>query len=119
MKVIIAGSRDITDYDTVCDVMKQFNETHKIQITEVVSGTAKGIDQLGERWAKDNKVAIKKFPANWDLYGRAAGYRRNEEMAAYAEVVIAIWDGVSKGTGHMIDIGKREGLKVFVYTPQE
>ena len=112
MKVIIAGSRGITDYNTVLNAIDKSG----FMITEVVSGTAKGVDQLGERWARENRIQIKRFPAQWDRYGKSAGYRRNEEMAHYADALIAIWDGQSRGTSHMIDFARSQGLKVFVYT---
>jgi hypothetical protein len=56
-----------------------------------------------------------RFPADWDRYGKAAGYIRNETMAANAEALIALWDGRSPGTKHMIDIARKKGLKVYVH----
>lgn len=84
-------------------------------ITEVVSGRAKGIDLRGEEWAEKNGIPIKYFPANWAEHGRAAGPLRNRDMVAYAEALIAIWDGVSRGTEDCIAEARRRGLKVFVY----
>ncbi len=111
MKLIIAGSRNITDYQILVNVIKLSG----LNITEVVSGTAYGVDKMGERWAKENNIPIKQFPANWSAYGKSAGYRRNEEMADYADGLLALWDGESKGTKHMINIAKAQGLKVHVY----
>ena len=82
---------------------------------EIVSGNALGVDKIGEKWGKSLGYKIKLFPANWGRYGKSAGYVRNKEMANYADALIAIWDGKSKGTKHMIDIAKKKGLKVFVY----
>lgn len=115
MKVIIAGSRGITDYQFVCNVIKEscFN------ITEVVSGTAKGVDQLGERWAKDNNVPVHKFPAEWSRLGKSAGYVRNTDMGKYADCLIAIWDGESRGTKHMIDIATNLGRQIFIRKPSK
>lgn len=79
MKVIIAGSRLITDYDLVCAEIAKFPHP----ITEVVSGTAKGVDSLGELWAFENNIPVRRFPANWGLYGKRAGYMRNVQMAEY------------------------------------
>lgn len=112
MKTIIAGSRGITSLS----VVNKACELSGFSITEVVSGTARGVDQLGELWAKNNKIGVKRFPAQWDLHGKSAGYKRNEIMAGYAEALIAIWDGKSPGTKHMIDIAKRKGLTVFVHS---
>lgn len=115
MKIIIAGSRNFDDYFKVQLYMYGF-----IQIgwdVEIVSGTAKGADQLGERFAKENNYKLKQFPADWNKYGKSAGYIRNEEMAKYADVLIAFWDGESKGTKHMIDLANKHNLIVNVIKP--
>lgn len=54
------------------------------------------------------------FKADWDKHGKAAGFKRNTEMAKYADALIAFWDGKSKGTKHMIDTAKSHNLKVRV-----
>ena len=115
MKTIIAGSRTISDYAVVADAVKASG----FEVTEVVSGAAQGVDKLGEIYAQKNNVSLKRFPAEWDKYGKSAGYRRNEQMAEYAESLIAIWDGKSKGTKHMIDIATRKNLKVYIFTKGE
>lgn len=111
MKTIIAGSRGITDYKLICEAITKSGFT----ITEIVSGAARGVDRLGEEYGRKRNIRIKLFPAKWDVYGKSAGYRRNEDMAAYAETLIAIWDGESKGTKHMIDMAKKQGLYVYVH----
>ena len=109
MKVIIAGSRGILDYNKVLDTVIESG----FHISEVVSGKAFGVDQLGEQYANENEIPIKYFPANWNEFGKRAGYLRNEEMAEYADALIAIWDGTSKGTQHMIQIAMNKGLKIY------
>jgi ABC-type enterochelin transport system substrate-binding protein len=112
MKVIIAGGRNFNDYDKLresCD-----NILINQEEVEVVSGTSSGADTLGERYAQEKGYKIEKFPAQWDLYGKSAGYKRNQQMAEYADGLIAFWDGKSKGTKHMIDIATNKGLKVRV-----
>jgi len=111
MKTIIAGSRVINDYLIVREAIKESG----FKITEVVSGGARGVDSLGERWAKENNTPVKRFPANWDKHGRGAGPIRNDEMANYAEALIAIWDGKSKGTEDMIKRARGKCLKGYVY----
>src|SRR6187401_1706565 len=91
MKTIIAGSRDIKLYSIVEKAIQQSG----FEITTVISGKANGVDKLGEEYAKKNNLPIMKFPANWDLYGKSAGYIRNDEMAKNAEALIAVWDGKS------------------------
>ncbi|NMH86765.1 DUF2493 domain-containing protein [Flavivirga algicola] len=112
MKVIIAGGRNFDDYK------KLFRFCNKVLSKqteiEIVSGTAKGADKLGEKYANDSGYLIKRFPANWSKYGKSAGYRRNAQMAEYADALIAFWDGKSRGTKHMIDLAKRANLKVRV-----
>lgn len=84
-------------------------------IGEVVSGCARGADSLGERWAEDNGVLVKRFPANWERFGRAAGMYRNAEMADYASGGIILWDGDSRGTLDMIDKLRRLRKPVEVW----
>jgi hypothetical protein len=113
MRVIIAGSRDNVsqaDIDHAIEASGWVKE-----ITVVVSGAARGADRMGENWAKRNGITIDSRPANWDKYGKSAGYKRNQEMADNADALIAVWDGVSRGTGHMVDIAKAKKLPVFVY----
>jgi hypothetical protein len=82
---------------------------------EVVSGTARGIDSLGEAWAAVHNIAVKRFPAKWKELGKSAGFKRNEQMAKYGDALVAIWDGKSRGTMHMINLAKKHGLTVYVY----
>ena len=114
IKVIVAGSRTIQDYGLVKYCIDTLQTEHSIEVTEIVSGTATGVDTLGERWAQENNVPIKRFPADWNRYGKSAGYRRNEEMARYANALLAIWDGESRGTKHMINLAEEQNLQVFV-----
>ncbi len=112
MKTIVAGSRLIRSYK---DVEAAINESG-FHITEIVSGLANGPDTFGIEWAFRNGVKVKKFPAEWHKYGNGAGYRRNKQMAEYADALIAVWDGKSSGTKHMIEDAKKKGLQVFVKT---
>lgn len=116
MKIIIAGSRHLSNERLVYNAI----ELAGFKITEVVSGGARGIDSLGEMWAVWHGIPIKQFPAQWrdkdGGYDSAAGRKRNSEMARYADGLIAIWDGRSTGTKHMIDQANYYGLKhIYVY----
>lgn len=111
MKCILAGSRGIVDLE----IVKQAISSSGIAITELVSGGARGVDTLGEMWAKENSIPIKVFKPDWNTYGKAAGPLRNIQMGDYAEALIACWDGKSKGTNHMIDYATSKGLKVYVH----
>lgn len=105
MKLIIAGGRDFDDYDTLCSTIWIWYDTG--EITEIVSGGARGADSLGERYAKENDIPLKVFPADWDTHGKKAGHIRNSEMANYGDELLAFWDGESKGTANMINQMKR------------
>ena len=110
MKVIIAGGRDINDYDLVLDAV----EESQFEIETVISGGAKGVDSLGEQFAEDMNLNLKIFRADWATHGRAAGPIRNRKMAENADALIAIWDGKSRGTKNMIETAKKLGLLVYV-----
>jgi hypothetical protein len=99
MKVIVAGSRGISDPNAVADAIEQSGW----DITEIVSGGAAGVDLLGEAFARFAKIEIKQFIPDWRKYGKRAGPLRNKDMAKYADGLIAIWDGQSRGTKNMID----------------
>ena len=111
MRIIIAGSRTITEYSTVFNAMNYLN----LNPTAILSGCAEGVDKLGERWAKEHKIRIERYPADWEKHGKKAGYIRNAEMVKNADWLVAIWDGKSKGTKHTIDLANKKGIKVFVY----
>lgn len=128
MRVIIAGSRHLDIKDPKLDVGGLFEVIRKVLITaedpeklEIVSGGAKGSDQFGELIADFLGLNIVQFLPDWDKHGKAAGYRRNVQMADYAiedpegkAILIALWDGESKGTKHMIDIARKEGLDLHI-----
>ena len=128
LRIIIAGSRDFNNYiflkTTIKNILKNtsLEEINKIKI---ISGTANGADQLGERFAKQFNLEVVRCPAKWDLYGKRAGYIRNEEMAKYSiednnyGMLVAFWDGESRGTKHMINLANKHGLEVHVIKYKE
>ena len=90
MKTVVAGSRTFHDFSFV-EIYLNFY--HKIvQITEVVSGGAHGVDALGEQWAQKHNIPVNRFPADWKKYGKAAGPISNKKMAEYADVFIGFWN---------------------------
>jgi len=100
MKLAIIGSRTFDDYNLLQETLEQY----KAKITLVVSGAAKGADLLGENWANSNNIKTLIFPANWEKYGKRAGFIRNEDIIKNCDCVIAFWDGKSKGTAHSISL---------------
>ena len=107
---LIVGGRTFNDYELLkykCDQLLK-NQTD----VQIVSGGAKGADTLAERYAHDKGYELKVFRADWDTYGKRAGYIRNEQMHKYISQfnnrgVIAFWDGESKGTKQNFGLGKK------------
>lgn len=121
-RVIIAGGRNFSDSCLLVATLSDlFSQTNKSQL-EICTGGANGADWLGKQYAMGNEIKHTDFPADWDQHGKAAGYRRNCDMALWAKAyqpeipgwLVAFWDGKSKGTGHMINIAKDTGLDVRV-----
>lgn len=122
-RIIIAGGRDFNDYKTLNiianGIISNLNPDGDIEV-EIVSGRARGADKLGEKFAEEYGYSIAKFPADWDTYGKQAGVKRNRQMAKYATedgyhgVLIAFWDGESRGTKNMIETAGKFNMKVCV-----
>ena len=122
MKIAIIGSRTLTPlfYETMRDYiltcMKDNHPDDKIE--EVISGGARGADALGEKFSLDVlKKPCTVFPAEWEKYGRSAGYRRNSLIINAADVVFAFWDGVSNGTKHSIELAVNSKKPVYINRP--
>lgn len=119
MKLIIAGSRTINPGSSflkgcICDF--------GIDVTEIVSGTAYGVDKAGEKLTNSLdtdllslklKGKLAKFPANWDKHGKSAGHIRNAEMAKYGDALLLIWDGSSRGSANMKQNMEKLGKPVY------
>ena len=122
-RIIIAGGRDFVFVsmleESLDEYIEKLSEDDKRRIT-IISGGAVGADTLGERYAKERGYSLIRFPANWDKYGKRAGYIRNAEMAKYAVadgsygVLFAFWDEESRGTKNMIETAEKYGLEVNV-----
>lgn len=117
MKTIIAGSRWIEGTAALFYLSRCIREL-PWAITEVVSGRARGVDRLGERWARARHIPVTPFSAVWydrdGEYDPKAGFKRNVQMADYADALLAIWDCRSNGTEHMISTARDKGLRVVV-----
>jgi hypothetical protein len=114
MKLIIAGSREAQYRPFLID--EALEASGFSDITEIVSGAARGVDLWGEIWGELRGLAVRRFPADWAHHGRCAGPIRNGQMAEYADALLAIWDGKSKGTADMIQQMRRLGKPVFVFS---
>lgn len=113
-KVVIAGGRDFVDIGMMLEYVDRCLQGKLDHNIRVISGTARGADRTGEIYASARGHKIIHMPAQWDTYGKSAGYRRNVEMAEAADAVICFWNGRSLGTKHMIDIANERGLPLRV-----
>ena len=121
MRVIIAGSRTITD---LLELEKAITASGIFldngSITEVICGNAQGADEVGKLYAAFHNIPIKYFLPDWKAYGKAAGPIRNSQMAENADALILLWDGKSKGSQDMLNKANAKGLKVYVHlVPKE
>lgn len=116
MRVIVCGGRNFQDREFCFEKLDEI--IGQLDNVEIVSGHAKGADTFGEEYALKNSLKVSVFKPDWKKYGRGAGPVRNKEMYKYAledePMVIAFWDGESKGTKSMIDIATKDGAKVHL-----
>lgn len=99
--MIIAGSRGFENYELLFERCEFYFSRKRPDA--IISGMARGADALGARYANENGIALLEMPADRGM-GKMAGYRRNCQMAEEGDVLIAFWDGLSKGTKHMVDM---------------
>ena len=113
-RIIVAGGRDFNDYSLLDRKLNHILQRLAPDNTAIVSGMARGADKLGVRWARKNNFDVIPFPADWNTYGKKAGFLRNAQMANMATHLIAFWDGKSSGTANMIELATNKGLKVVI-----
>lgn len=107
-RVVIAGCRYYHNYGEAKPYIDFcLSNIRKENEIIIVSGCASGADTIGERYAKENRFKVEKYPANWETFGKSAGPRRNRQMAEIADCVICFWDEKSKGTKSMIDYARK------------
>ena len=116
MRIIIAGSRDIPDpYTHVCEAIAKCIFVPKINLT-IISGGARGIDRAGELFAQNHGFSCERYIPDWSL-GKMAGILRNAQMIKEGkpDALIAVWDGVSRGTADMITKMTKHGGHIYVH----
>lgn len=111
-RMIIAGSRSLIS-DEFVDRITELCVLCNVRAKTILSGTAKGIDQIGEKWANKMGISIERYPAKWDIFGRYTGHMRNNEMAGLADVLFLVWDGKSPGSKQMKSAALQRNLIVF------
>lgn len=115
MKILIAGGRDFADKQFLEQYMSKYLE----DATLVISGTAKGADSLGEKWANSNDIPVERYPAQWSKYGAAAGPIRNQEMLDKGKPDLVVVFKGGTGSAHMAKIARKAGVKVMRPKPRE
>lgn len=108
MKFAIVGSRTFKDYFLLKERLSKF------KISEIISGGADGADFLAERYAEEYSIKLTVFPADWEKFGKRAGYVRNIQIVDKCDLVYAFWDGKSKGTKHSIDYARKIDKEVLI-----
>jgi len=121
MKIIVAGSRDVEE-EKVIEILNKYGVAIEVILgkcavlsnedVEIVTGGARGVDTFAHKWAIEKGYKTKVFEANWEKYGKSAGMIK--EMAEYADGLIAIWDGESRGTKNMIEMMSGLGKTVAI-----
>ena len=123
MRMIVAGSRTIRDYDLVAECVEQCYGPD--DISEIVHGGADGVDTLADEWATWHGIRKAVFDPSdphsrtqysWKKDGLKAGPKRNREMACYGDALVAVWDGVSSGTKSMVSEAVQVGMPVDRFT---
>ena len=116
MRVAIVGYRNI-EYDNLQKkAYALLCQNIPSGATEIVSGGAVGIDALAEIYAKQNGLPMKVFKPDYAKYGKRAPLVRNDEIIHYAQYVLAIWDGASRGTAYTVAACIKDGIPVKVVT---
>ena len=111
MKIAVVGSRSFDDPKFMAHILRHYD------ITVLISGGAKGADYYGKLYAFEHQILYREYPADWDRFGKTAGFLRNKQIVADCEMVIAFWDKQSRGTKLCIDLAEADGKEVHVYWP--
>ena len=114
-KVIVCGSREFKNQELM-EKKLDYLLVNKISTSRVIilSGCARGADLCGERYAIEKWLDIERFPAQWEQYGKSAGFKRNADMIEKADAVVAFWDGKSRGTQHMIELARKRNVPIRI-----
>ena len=112
MKVAVIGSRNLTISNLGSYLPKE--------TTELISGGARGIDRCARQHAHSNNLKFTEFLPEYAKYGRSAPLRRNEQIADRADLILAFWDGTSRGTKYTVDYARKAGKQVVsvLLTPE-
>lgn len=118
--LLIAGSRTYNNYEELTKITNALLVNFKSADIHIVSGGAKGADALAKKYAIDNNFAYHEFPANWNQYGKAAGYIRNKQMHDFISQFpcrgcLCFWDGQSRGTAQNFSLAAKAKTPLRIY----
>jgi len=119
--VAVIGSRSFNNYPQLCRELDELAQT--VPIAGIVSGGARGADELGRRYANDRGLVFREFLPEYSRYGRRAPLVRNEliikEIADKGGVVISFWDGLSAGTRYALTLARKLGVRTIIVVPEQ
>lgn len=117
MIVAVVGSRDFPRLTAVDDRVQKLADQYGRSVLTILSGGARGVDRRAVVAAKECGVQTEEIAADWEVLGPSAGYQRNRQLVIRANLVVAFWDGVSKGTAHTIDLALKLRKPLEVHFP--
>ena len=110
-KIAVVGGRNFINEQLLNNVLDSINPRPQ----QIISGGAKGADTLAKKYADNNNISCVVIPARWNIYGKPAGAIRNKEIVKLSNIVIAFWDGESRGTKITIDLARQYEKKLIIY----
>lgn len=114
--ILVCGGRDYADRDFLFQYLDELRAEKPIR--QLIHGAARGADRLAAQWAKSRGVPTRAFPADWNRYGKSAGYRRNEQMLRDGKPDLVIGFPGGKGTAMMLDIARKAGVTTRQAIPE-
>ena len=112
MKVLVCGGRNFRDRELLVKTLDPLYWGHEPRITHLIEGEAYGADKMSAWWASAYDIKIERYPANWALHGKAAGYIRNKQMLEEGKPDLVIAFPGGKGTAMMVELAKKAGVEV-------
>jgi len=121
VKLAVVGSRDFPEKQIVLDHLARALHTAvlKNMRIHIITGGAPGVDTWTEHWARRNQIMYTVIPAEWELFGKSAGFKRNPEIWDMADKGLAFWDGESKGTQDSFKLAADRNKQLVVINYKE
>lgn len=107
MKIAVIGSRKLPEFD--------LGPYLPAGTTQIISGGAKGVDSIAAAYAQNHGIPLVEYRPDYQRYGRAAPLVRNRQIVDSCDMVLAFWDGVSRGTAYTVRYAKQKGVPCKLY----